>query len=79
LLAAGADVNAKSDFGTTPLHLAIGATIDEPMIETARILVAAGAATVARNDEGKTPLDEARDLASQTTRLLSILRNGNSA
>ena len=79
LLAAGANVNAKSDFKTTPLHLAIGTTINEPMMETARILVTAGAATDARNDEGETPLDKARDLSSQTTLLLSILKNANSA
>ena len=79
LVSAGADVNAKSDFGKTPFHLAIGPTINEPMLETARILVAAGATTDPSSTEGKTPLDEAEELASQTSRLLSILKNAKSA
>jgi len=54
-LDAGADVNAKNDYGGTPLHQAAwgGHT------EVAELLIAKGADVNAKNKPGRTPLDTA--------------------
>jgi ankyrin repeat protein len=48
-LAAGADVNAKNDYGSTPLHRAA-------ITEIAELLIAKGADVNAKMDNGLTPL-----------------------
>ena len=53
LLAAGADVNARTRYGMTPLHVAVGANRNLGVVEE---LVAAGADLNARDGDGNTPL-----------------------
>ena len=53
MLAAGADVNAKSDKGRTPLHCAA----ERGHKEIVELLIAAGADVNAKFDNGETPLD----------------------
>ena len=53
LIAAGADVNAKNDWGWTPLTYA--AINDHE--EIAELLIAKGADVNAKDDGGETPLD----------------------
>jgi ankyrin repeat protein len=55
LIAKGADVNAKGDDGSTPLHSA--AWYDRK--EVAELLIANGADVNAKDDGGDTPLDMA--------------------
>ena len=52
-LAAGVDVNAKNDWGETPLHYA---TIEDQK-ETVELLIAKGSDVNAKDDDGKTPVD----------------------
>ncbi|MBT7909819.1 MAG: hypothetical protein HN607_04730 [Verrucomicrobia bacterium] len=54
-LAGGADVNAKNQYGSTPLHFAAGYGRNE----MAELLIAAGADVNAKYEDGGTPLDEA--------------------
>lgn len=56
LIAAGADVNAKSEGDYTPLHLAV--RLDR--LETARLLLKNGADVDAKDADGRTPLDVCR-------------------
>ena len=56
LLEAGADPNARTDEGDTPLHLSVW----HPDSTLVFALVEAGADVQARNDSGKTPLHAAR-------------------
>ncbi|XP_042368642.1 ankyrin repeat domain-containing protein 53 [Plectropomus leopardus] len=56
LLEHGADVNATTDSGTTPLHLAAS----EGLLDCTEILVQAGADVLAQDSVGHTPLDLAR-------------------
>ncbi|TKS93060.1 Ankyrin repeat domain-containing protein 53 [Collichthys lucidus] len=56
LLEHGADVNATTDSGTTPLHLAAS----EGFLDCTEILVRAGADVSSQDNEGHTPLDLAR-------------------
>ncbi|XP_047448377.1 ankyrin repeat domain-containing protein 53 [Mugil cephalus] len=56
LLERGADVNATTDSGQTPLHLAAS----EDLLECAEVLVKAGADVLAKDSMGHTPLDLAR-------------------
>uniref|UniRef100_A0A1A8HZC0 Ankyrin repeat and SOCS box-containing 16 n=2 Tax=Nothobranchius kuhntae TaxID=321403 RepID=A0A1A8HZC0_NOTKU len=58
LLAHEADVNATTDSGQTPLHLAAS----EGLLECVEILVKAGADVLAKDSMGLTPLDTARIL-----------------
>ena len=51
LIAKGADVNAKGEYGNTPLHRATSRK------EIAELLIANGADINARDYEGDTPLD----------------------
>ena len=60
LLESGADIQARSEFGVTPLHLAVGPTVTEALLETVRVLVSAGADRNALDEDGQTPLDKAR-------------------
>lgn len=53
LLGAGADVNARMQYGVTPLHRA-AENADEPMV---RLLLAHGADREARDEHGQTPGD----------------------
>ena len=73
LLRAGADPNALSIFGDTPLHLAITGE----KAEIVEALLAAGAKTDLRNGKGKTPLDKARE--KKKIVLQRILEDANSA
>ena len=54
-LAAGTDVNAKSEWGGTPLHFATFGSHKEVV----ELLIAKGADVNAKDDVGKTPLDTA--------------------
>ena len=56
-LAAGADVNAKNQYGSTSLHFAAGYGRNE----MAELLIAAGAEVNAKTKRGETPLDLAED------------------
>jgi ankyrin repeat protein len=56
-LAAGADVNAKSKFGRTPLHWATA----EGHKEVVELFIAKGADVNVKADAGDTPLDWAED------------------
>ncbi|XP_028285531.1 ankyrin repeat domain-containing protein 53 [Parambassis ranga] len=56
LLEHEADVNATTDFGETPLHLAAS----EGLLNCVEMLVKAGADVLAKNGIGHTPLDLAR-------------------
>lgn len=53
LLAAGADVNARTRHGMTPLHMAVGVNRNLGVVEE---LVGAGADLNARDNDGNTPL-----------------------
>jgi ankyrin repeat protein len=57
LLAAGADVNAKTASGLTPLHYA--ARIGR--VDIVRLLLARGASVSPQDQDGDTPLHEARE------------------
>ena len=57
LLDAGADVNARSSIGNTPLHHAAAGRNDRD--ENVSVLVRAGAEVDAQNDRGETPLHRA--------------------
>ena len=58
LLKAGADVNAKDEYGNTPLHAA-AAVNENP--EVISVLLKAGADVNAKAENGSTALDYARD------------------
>lgn len=55
LISAGADVNAITYDGDTPLHYAIGSK--KNTLEIIKLLIDGGAYTSIRNDKGNTPLD----------------------
>ena len=61
LLSRGADVNLKSKYGHTPLHLAAIKTASNP--DKIDVLVHAGANVNAMNSSGETPLHNATDFA----------------
>ena len=67
-LAAGADVNAKTDQGWIPLHLAALGGYKE-IVE---LLISKGADVNAKDDIGRTPLDEA--ISYDETELADLLR-----
>jgi ankyrin repeat protein len=73
LLKAGANIDARSVYGSTPLHLAIGPTLSEELLETVRVLISFGAAIDAQDEKGKTPLDEAMEIQNQE--LLRIFKD----
>jgi len=52
-LAAGKDVNAKDEYGGTPLHRAVGNLVRKEIVE---LLIANGADVNAKHDNGATPL-----------------------
>ena len=63
LLGSGADVDAKNDTGSTPLHSAAG----HRQPATAQLLLAHGADATSRNDFGITPLHSAAGAAVPMT------------
>ena len=65
LLAKGADVNAKSELGETPLHFA-------KTKEIAELLIAEGAGVNAKDEGGKTPLDAS--IKSEDSTIADLLR-----
>ena len=67
-LAAGADVNAKTGDGTTPLHYAAA----KGSKEIAELLIAKGADVNAKMDNGDTPLDQA--ITNHRTEVADLLR-----
>ena len=69
LIAAGADVNARQQGGTTPLH----ETAHAGLVELTRLLLEHGADATAQDDQGRTPADIAR--ARGQTPVLEILEN----
>ena len=64
-LAAGTDVNAKNEWGGTPLHFAA----TKEMVE---LLIAEGANVNAKDDDGDTPLDKA--ILDNQTAIADLLR-----
>ena len=67
-LAAGADVNAKSNTGRTPLHWAAA----RGHKEVAELLIAEGADVNAKGDDGNTPLGTA--ILFKRTEIADLLR-----
>jgi ankyrin repeat protein len=71
LLGKGAQVNAASDRGVTPLHVAAW----DEMTDVAEILIAAGADRTAKDERDLTPADYAKGRKQQTAmRLLNTAR-----
>jgi ankyrin repeat protein len=71
LLAAGANIHARSISGATPLHLAIGRTICSSLLETVEILAAAGADQNLLDGKGVSPIAKAREIGNE--QLLRVL------
>ncbi len=71
LIRAGADLNAKDAYGSTPLNVAV--TFDKP--EVARLLLEAGADPGITNNEGSTPLHVAALFGYQELARI-LLENG---
>ena len=61
LIDAGADVNARADFGIVPLHRAVGASDQRAALTIVRMLLAAGADPNVTNEFGNTPLTKATE------------------
>ena len=57
LLAAGVDPNARTEYGNTPLHLAV---LHNDALSVARVLIVAGADPTAKREDGTTPLHQAQ-------------------
>ena len=67
-LADGVDVNAKDDWGKTPLHYATA----NDQKETVELLIAEGAEVNVMSNKGQTPLDWA--INSKVTEIVELLR-----
>jgi ankyrin repeat protein len=65
----GADINAKSRAGQTPLHMACGIG----MLDIIEFLLAHGADVNAKTDNGGTPLSLAKE--NDHTDVVELLRN----
>ena len=68
-LAAGTDVNAKNNAGTTPLHWSARHNDHKEIVE---LLIAEGADVNAKNVSGRTPLDSAEERDAQILRVFGF-------
>jgi uncharacterized protein len=75
LLGAGLDINATTDAGDTPLHLALAGRSSEVIV---RALIARGANLNAQNKRGQTPLAAALASRKDLSSLLEILKQAES-
>ena len=72
-LKAGADVNARDEYGNTPLHLAVSYSKNLAVIN---VLVEAGAHVNARNSVGRTPLHKAGMYTKNPTVITALVKAG---
>ncbi|KAK8091770.1 hypothetical protein PG997_002131 [Apiospora hydei] len=73
LLSAGANVNARDDDGTTPLHRAVKR--ERNSLSMAKLLIAWGAEVNAHSSQYGTPLQEAMNIGKPSLDLLRLLRD----
>ena len=77
LIKVGANVNAKTKYGNTPLHLANHQYIFSISIELSKLLIDSGADVGAKNNDGGTPLNLAVQVENIELAKLLIYRGAN--